>query len=151
MRNLDAPVLAFLIFASIALFPVILLPTSPSMWVAGLSFGYGFGFVLVMAGVAIGVSLPYFVGSLFQLEVHVSHDSLYGTKRGHPTQPKHLSKPIHSSRSHQLGTDVRRLPSQTSDSRHVGQSIHILTSVTSTKWPWMIWLEDLLRMAEQLD
>ncbi|XP_031394566.1 Golgi apparatus membrane protein TVP38-like, partial [Punica granatum] len=69
-RTLDAPVLAFVIFASIALFPTILLPTSPSMWVAGLSFGYGFGFLLVMAGVAIGITLPYFIGSRFQLKVH---------------------------------------------------------------------------------
>lgn len=59
------PVLAVLLFVTVALFPIFLLPSSPSMWVAGMTFGYGFGFLLIMPAVAIGVSLPYFIGSLF--------------------------------------------------------------------------------------
>lgn len=61
----STPVLAILIVASVALFPTILLPSTPSMWVAGMTFGYGFGFLMIFGGVAIGVSLPYFLGSLF--------------------------------------------------------------------------------------
>ncbi|KAL5748600.1 hypothetical protein ACOSQ2_025897 [Xanthoceras sorbifolium] len=61
----SAPVLAVLVFASVALFPTLLLPSSPSMWVAGMTFGYGFGFMLIMSGAAVGISLPYFIGSLF--------------------------------------------------------------------------------------
>ncbi|KAM7494146.1 hypothetical protein LguiB_028755 [Lonicera macranthoides] len=59
------PMLGFLLFATVALFPIILLPSTPSMWVAGMTFGYGYGFLLIIAGVSIGVSLPYFIGSLF--------------------------------------------------------------------------------------
>ncbi|XP_076950632.1 uncharacterized protein LOC143623668 [Bidens hawaiensis] len=59
------PVLAVLIFTSVALFPTVFLPSTPSMWVAGMSFGYGFGFLLIIGGVVIGASLPYFIGSLF--------------------------------------------------------------------------------------
>ncbi|GAB2300915.1 hypothetical protein Dimus_034950 [Dionaea muscipula] len=61
----STPVLAVVLFASVAVFPALLLPTSPSMWVAGMTFGYGYGFLLIMSAVAIGVSLPYFIGSLF--------------------------------------------------------------------------------------
>ncbi|KAK3012173.1 hypothetical protein RJ639_010472 [Escallonia herrerae] len=61
----STPVLAFLLFASVALFPILLLPSTPSMWVAGMTFGYGFGFLLIIGGVVIGISLPYFLGSLF--------------------------------------------------------------------------------------
>ncbi|KAJ0785372.1 hypothetical protein HanOQP8_Chr02g0042351 [Helianthus annuus] len=35
------------------------------MWVAGVSFGYALGFLLIMFGVTISASLPYFIGSLF--------------------------------------------------------------------------------------
>ncbi|CAK7335383.1 unnamed protein product [Dovyalis caffra] len=61
----STPVLAVLLFASVALFPTLLLPSSPSMWVAGMTFGYGFGFLLIITAAAVGVSLPYFIGSLF--------------------------------------------------------------------------------------
>lgn len=61
----STPELAFVIVATVALFPSLLLPSTPSMWVAGMTFGYGFGFLLIIAGVTIGVSLPYFIGSLF--------------------------------------------------------------------------------------
>ncbi|KAK0588127.1 hypothetical protein LWI29_034767 [Acer saccharum] len=64
-KTFSTPVLAVLVFASVALFPTILLPSSPSMWVAGMTFGYGFGFLLIMSAVAVGISLPYFIGSHF--------------------------------------------------------------------------------------
>ncbi|KAK3224762.1 hypothetical protein Dsin_004624 [Dipteronia sinensis] len=64
-KTFSTPVLAVLVFASVALFPTLLLPSSPSMWVAGMTFGYGFGFLLIMPAVTVGISLPYFIGSLF--------------------------------------------------------------------------------------
>nr|XP_043613540.1 TVP38/TMEM64 family membrane protein slr0305 [Erigeron canadensis] len=64
-ETFSKPVLAILIFTSVALFPTIFIPSTPSMWVAGMSFGYGFGFLLIIGGVIIGTSLPYFIGSLF--------------------------------------------------------------------------------------
>ncbi|KAI3823670.1 hypothetical protein L1987_05110 [Smallanthus sonchifolius] len=64
-ETFSKPVLAVLIVASVALFPTVFLPSTPSMWVAGMSFGYGFGFLLIIGGVTIGASLPYFIGSLF--------------------------------------------------------------------------------------
>ncbi|GAB4856978.1 hypothetical protein Ancab_014891 [Ancistrocladus abbreviatus] len=59
------PVLTILLFVTMAIFPTLLLPSSPSMWMAGMTFGYGYGFLLIMSAVVIGVSLPYFMGSLF--------------------------------------------------------------------------------------
>ncbi|CAH1415603.1 unnamed protein product [Lactuca virosa] len=64
-ETFNNPTLAVLIFASVALFPTFLLPSTPSMWVAGMTFGYGFGFLLIIGGVIIGTSLPFFFGSLF--------------------------------------------------------------------------------------
>ncbi|XP_076914860.1 uncharacterized protein LOC143574007 [Bidens hawaiensis] len=64
-KAFSKPVLAAIIFSSVAIFPSILIPSTPSMWVAGMSFGYCLGFLLVMCGVIIGVTLPYFFGSLF--------------------------------------------------------------------------------------
>ncbi|XP_047327597.1 uncharacterized protein LOC124931219 [Impatiens glandulifera] len=61
--------LGILLFASVALFPTILLPSTPSMWVAGMTFGYGYGFLLTIFGAAIGVSLPYIIGSLFHHKI----------------------------------------------------------------------------------
>ncbi|KAF8380407.1 hypothetical protein HHK36_027893 [Tetracentron sinense] len=69
METFSTPVLAVVIFTSVALFPSIFLPSTPSMWVAGMTFGYGFGFLLIIAGVAVGVSLPYFIGSLFHHKI----------------------------------------------------------------------------------
>ncbi|XP_073285659.1 uncharacterized protein [Primulina huaijiensis] len=63
--------LALLVFGSLAIFPSILLPSTPSMWVAGITFGYGYGFLLIMGAVIIGVSLPYFLGSLFYRKIQV--------------------------------------------------------------------------------
>ncbi|XVF52755.1 hypothetical protein PTKIN_Ptkin05aG0043800 [Pterospermum kingtungense] len=65
MATFSTPMLAVLVFASVALFPTILLPSTPSMWVAGMTFGYGFGFLLIISAAAMGVSLPFFIGSLF--------------------------------------------------------------------------------------
>ncbi|XP_047306688.1 uncharacterized protein LOC124910111 [Impatiens glandulifera] len=59
------PILALLLFVSVSLFPIFLLPSTPAMWVAGMSFGYGLGFLIIFFGVVIGVSLPFFLGSLF--------------------------------------------------------------------------------------
>ncbi|KAJ0229151.1 hypothetical protein HA466_0078380 [Hirschfeldia incana] len=59
------PMLALLLFASVALFPSILLPSSPSMWMAGLTFGYGKGFLLIISAASIGVTLPFLIGHLF--------------------------------------------------------------------------------------
>ena len=63
--------LVFVLIASIGLFPVFLLPSAPSMWLAGINFGYGFGFLIVMAGTSVGMSLPYFIGSLFHSRIQV--------------------------------------------------------------------------------
>lgn len=41
------------------------------MWLAGMTFGYGLGFLLIIGGVVVGVSLPYVVGSLFYDKIHV--------------------------------------------------------------------------------
>ncbi|XP_076938800.1 uncharacterized protein LOC143607132 [Bidens hawaiensis] len=64
-KTFKKPILAILIVSSVALLPTIFLPSTPSMWVAGMTFGYGFGFLLIIGGVIIGTSLPYFIGSLF--------------------------------------------------------------------------------------
>ncbi|PNX94910.1 TVP38/TMEM64 family membrane protein slr0305-like protein [Trifolium pratense] len=61
--------LAIILFASIALFPTILLPSSPSMWLAGMTFGYFLGFLLVLSAASIGVSLPFFIGSMFHRKI----------------------------------------------------------------------------------
>ncbi|KAJ4955511.1 hypothetical protein NE237_012294 [Protea cynaroides] len=62
--------LLVILFTSVALFPALLLPSAPSIWVAGITFGYGFGFLLIMAGMTVGMSLPYFIGSCFQHKIH---------------------------------------------------------------------------------
>lgn len=64
------PVLAIVLVASLALFPVILIPSGPSMWLAGMIFGYGLGFVIIMVGTTIGMVLPYFIGLLFRDRIH---------------------------------------------------------------------------------
>lgn len=73
-RNRFSPSeLAVMLFGSIALFPTLLLPSSPSMWMAGMLFGYVLGFMLIISAAAVGVSLPFFIGSIFhrKIEVHV--------------------------------------------------------------------------------
>ncbi|OMO65625.1 SNARE associated Golgi protein [Corchorus olitorius] len=64
------PVLAIILVASLALFPVFLIPSGPSMWLAGMIFGYGLGFVIIMVGTTIGMVLPYLIGLLFRDRIH---------------------------------------------------------------------------------
>ncbi|KAL8205951.1 hypothetical protein R6Q57_009502 [Mikania cordata] len=64
------PVLAVILVGSLALFPVVLIPSGPSMWLAGMIFGYGLGFVIIMAGTTIGMILPYLIGLLFRHRIH---------------------------------------------------------------------------------
>ncbi|KAL3538415.1 hypothetical protein ACH5RR_001781 [Cinchona calisaya] len=64
------PMLALVLVASLALFPVFLIPSGPSMWLAGMIFGYGLGFVIIMVGTTIGMVLPYWVGLLFRDRIH---------------------------------------------------------------------------------
>ncbi|KAG0545974.1 hypothetical protein BDA96_02G407600 [Sorghum bicolor] len=65
-KSFGRPVLAVVIITSLALFPVVLLPSGPPMWLTGIVFGYGIGFLIIMAGVTIGMSLPYWIGLLFR-------------------------------------------------------------------------------------
>lgn len=62
--------LVFVLIGSMGLFPVFLLPSAPSMWLAGMTFGYSIGFLIIMAGTSIGMSLPYFIGSAFRSQIH---------------------------------------------------------------------------------
>ncbi|KAK8609721.1 hypothetical protein V6N13_093136 [Hibiscus sabdariffa] len=64
------PVLAVVLVSSLALFPVFLIPSGPSMWLAGMIFGYGLGFLIIMVGTTIGMVLPYLVGLLFRERIH---------------------------------------------------------------------------------
>ncbi|KAJ0010268.1 hypothetical protein Pint_32824 [Pistacia integerrima] len=64
------PVLAIVLVASLAFFPVFLIPSGPSMWLAGMIFGYGLGFVIIMVGTTIGMVLPYLIGLLFRDRIH---------------------------------------------------------------------------------
>ncbi|GAB4848591.1 hypothetical protein Ancab_003298 [Ancistrocladus abbreviatus] len=60
------PVLAVVLVASLAIFPMLLLPSAPSMWLAGMIFGYGYGFIIIMVGTTIGMILPFLIGMLFR-------------------------------------------------------------------------------------
>ncbi|XP_057798252.1 uncharacterized protein LOC131014338 isoform X1 [Salvia miltiorrhiza] len=64
------PLLALVIVASLALFPVFLIPSGPSMWLAGMIFGYGLGFIIIMVGTTIGMVLPYLIGLIFRDRIH---------------------------------------------------------------------------------
>ncbi|KAJ1427092.1 SNARE associated Golgi protein [Sesbania bispinosa] len=64
------PVLALVLVSSLALFPVFLIPSGPSMWLAGMIFGYDFGFFIIMVGTTIGMVLPYLIGLLFRDRIH---------------------------------------------------------------------------------
>ncbi|MFS7888599.1 putative SNARE associated golgi family protein [Helianthus anomalus] len=57
--------------SSVAIFPTVFIPSTDSMWVAGMSFGYALGILLIMCGVTIGASLPYFIDSLFYNKIQV--------------------------------------------------------------------------------
>lgn len=65
-KSFGLPVLAVVIVVSLAVFPVVLLPSGPPMWLTGIVFGYGFGFLIIMVGVTIGMSIPYWIGLLFR-------------------------------------------------------------------------------------
>jgi uncharacterized membrane protein YdjX (TVP38/TMEM64 family) len=65
------PVLALVLVASLALLPLILVPSGPSMWLAGMIFGYGWGFVIIMVGTTLGMVVSYWIGSLFRERLHV--------------------------------------------------------------------------------
>ncbi|VAI25162.1 unnamed protein product [Triticum turgidum subsp. durum] len=64
------PVLALVLVASLALLPLILVPSGPSMWLAGMIFGYGWGFLIIMAGTTLGMVASYWIGSLFRERLH---------------------------------------------------------------------------------
>ncbi|KAL3515806.1 hypothetical protein ACH5RR_022708 [Cinchona calisaya] len=64
------PMLALVLVASLALFPVFLIPSGPSMWLAGMIFGYGLGFIIIMVGTTVGMLLPYWIGLLFHERIH---------------------------------------------------------------------------------
>ena len=66
------PVLALVLIASLAFFPVVLIPSGPSTWLAGMIFGYGLGFVIIMVGTTIGMVLPYLIGLFFRERIYVS-------------------------------------------------------------------------------
>lgn len=70
-RTFSTAILGVILFASLAIFPILLIPCTPSMWVAGMTFGYGYGFLMIISGVLIGSSIPYFIGSLFYHRIHV--------------------------------------------------------------------------------
>ncbi len=71
-RTFSRPVIALICFGAIAFFPSVLLPSSPFMWMAGMSFGYFYGFLIITAAMSIGMSLPFFIGSAFHSKIHVS-------------------------------------------------------------------------------
>lgn len=72
MTTFSTPVIGLILFTSIALFPALLVPSSPCMWIAGVRFGYGYGFLLITGAISIGMSLPFFIGSLFRRRIQVS-------------------------------------------------------------------------------
>ncbi|CAF2143101.1 BnaA02g26360D [Brassica napus] len=64
------PMLFIVLLLSLALFPVFLIPSGPSMWLAGMIFGYGLGFVIIMVGTTVGMVLPYLIGLMFRDRLH---------------------------------------------------------------------------------
>lgn len=86
------PMLALLLVASLALFPVFFIPSGPSMWLAGMIFGYGLGFFIIMVGTTIGMVLPYLIGLLFRDRIHVRPQSICLRKKicaGEQPDPYH--------------------------------------------------------------
>ena len=62
VRNFSRPVLALVLILSMAGLPLLLIPTMPCMWLSGMVFAYGFGFLIIMAGTLMGTSFPFFLG-----------------------------------------------------------------------------------------
>lgn len=60
--TLSKPLLIFVIVICLAIFPIFLLPSSPLIWLAGISFGYAWGYVITLVGMALGMSATYFIG-----------------------------------------------------------------------------------------
>lgn len=81
-KTFSPSVLAAIVFGALTLFPTLLLPTTPFKWVAGMTFGYGIGFLLISAGYVVGVSLPYLIGH---------HLFLHKIKRWLDKHPKHAA------------------------------------------------------------
>lgn len=65
------PVLAIVLVISMSVFPTVFLPSTPSMWLTGIIFGYRLGLLIIMVGTGIGMSIPYWIGSLFLHRIHV--------------------------------------------------------------------------------
>jgi hypothetical protein len=65
------PVLAVVLIASLAIFPIVFIPSGPSMWLSGMIFGYGLGFVIIMVGTTIGMVVPYMIGCSFRDRINV--------------------------------------------------------------------------------
>eukprot|EP00897_Mesotaenium_endlicherianum_P008978 jgi/Mesen1/8108/ME000435S07289 len=61
-QHLSKPLVALVALASMALFPAVLLPVGPFMWLAGIVFGYAGGVLLILVGCFFGMTLPYFLG-----------------------------------------------------------------------------------------
>ncbi|KVH95435.1 SNARE associated Golgi protein, partial [Cynara cardunculus var. scolymus] len=109
------PMLAVLLFASMALFPTILLPSTPSMWVTGMTFGYGEGdwfnqfkavvllrvspFPYIMynyCAVATGVKFgPYLLGTLVGMvpEIFIAMGIVIGTLADASNDERSFSAP----------------------------------------------------------
>ena len=68
-KTFSTLVLTLVIFGFVALFPTLLLSFTPSMWMAGMTFGYGLRFLLIIVGMVVGLSLPDFIGSLFHHKI----------------------------------------------------------------------------------
>ncbi|VAH27640.1 uncharacterized protein LOC119359117 [Triticum dicoccoides] len=64
------PVLAIVLVISMSVFPTVFLPSFPSMWLTGIIFGYGLGLLIILVGTGIGMSIPYWIGSLFLHHIH---------------------------------------------------------------------------------
>ncbi|KAL3701070.1 hypothetical protein R1sor_019092 [Riccia sorocarpa] len=61
-REFSRPVLAIVLIISLAIFPIFIFPSGPSMWLTGMIFGYGYGFLIIMAGTFFGQTFPYIIG-----------------------------------------------------------------------------------------
>jgi uncharacterized membrane protein YdjX (TVP38/TMEM64 family) len=61
-KEFTRPVLAVVLVFSMAIFPIFLFPSGPSMWLTGMVFGYGLGFLIIMVGTTIGQTFPYWIG-----------------------------------------------------------------------------------------
>ncbi|EPS59977.1 hypothetical protein M569_14827, partial [Genlisea aurea] len=69
-KTFSKTMVALIVVGCLSLFPCLFVPSAPFMWVAGMTFGYGYGFLMILGGVCIGVSIPYLIGSLFYNRIH---------------------------------------------------------------------------------